>query len=93
MEVGVRDLRAQLAAILRRAGAGQRIVVTAGGRPLARLGPLDADPGAVEPTTIAQLAAIGLVVAARRGDRPRPDVLIPLRVGTRLDRLVGEIRA
>jgi prevent-host-death family protein len=93
MEIGARELRGQLAAVLRRAGAGQRIVVTAGGRPVARLGPLDADVGAVEAPTIAQLAAVGLVVAARRGDRPRPDVLIPLRVGTRLDRVVGEIRA
>jgi antitoxin (DNA-binding transcriptional repressor) of toxin-antitoxin stability system len=92
MEIGVRELRRDLAARLRQAGAGQRIVVTAGGRAVAALGPVTSAPP-VGPPTIEDLAARGLVVPARRGDRPRPDVVVPLRVGARLDRLVAEIRA
>ena len=40
MHIGVRELRADLARLVRRAGAGEEIVVTVGGRPVARLGPL-----------------------------------------------------
>jgi prevent-host-death family protein len=91
MEVGVRQLRAGLAAAVRRAGAGQRIVVTVDGRPAAQLGPIEAS-GPV-PVTLADLAARGQVLAARRADRPPPDLLVPVQVGTRLDRLLAEIRA
>ena len=88
--MNVRELRANLAAALRRAEAGQRIVVTIGGRPVAQLAPIEA-PEAAQPT-LADLAARGLVLPARRDDRPAPDVLVPLRVGTRLDRLLAELR-
>ena len=87
--MNVRELRANLAAALRRAEAGQRIVVTIGGRPVAQLAPIEA-PDA-QPT-LADLAARDLVLPARREDRPAPDVLVPLRVGTRLDRLLAELR-
>jgi prevent-host-death family protein len=87
--MNVRDLRANLATALRRAEAGQRIVVTIGGRPVAQLAPIEGD--GAQPT-LADLAARGLVLPARRDDRPAPDVLVPLRVGTRLDRLLVELR-
>ena len=38
---GIRDLRGSLAEAVRRAGAGQRTVITAHGRPVAQLAPLD----------------------------------------------------
>lgn len=82
-------MRAQAAALVRRAGAGERIVITVGGRPVARLGPLEASPGEV---TIEDLAARGLLVAARRSDRPAPSERIDLRTGTRLDRMLREVR-
>ena len=44
MHVGIRELRADLASTVRRAAAGESIVVTVGGRPVARLGPLDGGP-------------------------------------------------
>jgi prevent-host-death family protein len=87
--LGIRQLRANLAAALRRAGQGERIVVTVAGQPVAQLGPLDPVDGAV---TIDDLAVRGLLVRARRSDRPEPDVLVNLWTGTRLDRLVGEVR-
>jgi len=91
MEVrnSIRELRANLAAAVRQAEAGHRVVVTVGGRPVAQLGPLD--PGAGEPT-LDDLAARGLLQRARRADRPPPDLVIAMPVGTRLDRLLDEVR-
>jgi prevent-host-death family protein len=89
--MNVRELRANLAAALRQAEAGQRVVITAGGRPVAQLGPLQ-PIGTGQQPTIDDLAARGLVVKARRSDRPAPELLVPLAVGARLDRLVSEVR-
>ena len=87
--VGIRELRNQSATVVRRAGAGERIVITVDGRPVAQLGPLEATDDAV---TIDDLAARGLIEPARRGDRPRPDMVMPVWAGTRLDQMVREIR-
>lgn len=87
--VGIRDLRREVAAVVRRAGAGERIVVTVDGRPVAQLGPLEPTGGEV---TIEDLAARGQVVLARRDDRPEPTFSMPLWAGTRLDQLVREVR-
>jgi prevent-host-death family protein len=84
----VRELRANLAAALRRAEAGERVVITAGGRPVAQLGPIEATTA----PTLDDLAAAGLVVRARRADHPDGDVVLALPVGARLDRLFDEIR-
>ena len=88
--MNARLLRSQLAQALRRAEGGERIVVTVGGRPVAQLGPVEA--GAAEGPTIEDLVARGLVVAARRDDRPPPALTVPLWAGTRIDRLLREIR-
>ena len=85
----MRELRNHSASVIRRAGAGERIVVTVDGRPVAQLGPLEAPDTRV---TIDDLAARGLVTPARREDRPEPVVLLPLWTGTRMDSLVREIR-
>lgn len=90
MRLGVRELRANLAALLRRAEAGQRIVITVGGRPVAQLGPVE--PVGPPEVTLADLAAAGLVIAPRRDDRPEADLLVPVPVGSRMDRLVAEVR-
>ncbi|NLV54195.1 MAG: type II toxin-antitoxin system prevent-host-death family antitoxin [Acidimicrobiales bacterium] len=86
----MRTFRAQAATYLRRAEAGERIVVTVAGRPVAQLGPLDPGDGA---PTIDDLAARGLIVPARRSDRPGPDLRLDPWPGTRLDRLVAEVRS
>jgi prevent-host-death family protein len=87
--MNIRELRANLAAVVRQAEAGHRVVVTVGGRPVAQLGPLDSGLG--EPT-LDDLAARGLLQRARRTDRPRPELLVATPVGTRLDRLLDEVR-
>ncbi|MGI9576787.1 MAG: type II toxin-antitoxin system Phd/YefM family antitoxin [Microthrixaceae bacterium] len=87
--IGIRDLRANLATAARRAEAGERVVVTIDGQPVAQLGP-------VEPVdrqlSIHDLAARGLITPARRSDRPAPEFVLPMWAGTRTDQLVREIR-
>jgi prevent-host-death family protein len=87
--IGTRDLRANVAATIRRAQLGERIAITVAGRPVAQLGPLDPLRG---PATLDDLAARGLVLAPRRHDRPDPGEPIPVWAGARLDRLLREQR-
>ena len=87
---GIRQLRSQLTALVRRAGAGERIVITIGDRAVAQLGPVEPDGARV---TIDDLAARGLLEPARRGDRPtEPDTRIDSWTGGRLDRALREVR-
>ena len=88
-EQGIRQLRADVAASVRRAGAGEHIVVTIGGRPVAQLGPLGAAEGQVR---LADLVARGLVVAPRRTGEFRAPAPVSVWSGTRIDRLLREIR-
>jgi len=88
--IGVRDLRQRVAATVRRAGSGDRIVVTVAGRPVAQLGPLE--PGGGGPPTLDDLAARGLLLPPRRHDRPEPGEPVPMWAGARLDRLLREQR-
>jgi len=87
-QIGARDLRANLAAVLRQAAAGERVLVSVDGRPVAQLGPL-------EPTgrpTLADLAASGLVEPPRRPDQPPPPEAADAAVDVRLDRVLAEVR-
>jgi prevent-host-death family protein len=87
--LGIRELRSDLAAAVRRAGAGERIAITVDGRPVAQLGPLEPVSGDL---TVEDLAARGLLELARRDDRPEPEFSMPMWAGTRLDKLVREVR-
>lgn len=87
--LGIRELRGRLTSLVRRAGAGERIVVTIAGRPVAQLGPIEAT---APQTTVDDLIARGLLEPARRGDRPPPDVRIDSWTGNRLDRALREVR-
>ena len=87
--VSIRELRANLAAAVRQAEAGHRVVVTVGGRAVAQLGPITPVAGDI---TVDDLVARGLLVRARRADRPPPGLVVAMPVGTRLDRLLAEIR-
>jgi prevent-host-death family protein len=87
-QIGARELRAHLAAAIRAAGAGERVVITLDGRPVAQLGPLEPS-GA---PSLPELAAAGLVEPPRRADRPGPPAALDAAVDVRLDRIVDEVR-
>ena len=83
----VRALRADLAAAVRRAGGGERIVVTVGGRPAAQLGPLDDQSPDLD-----RLVAAGGVVPPRRTSAWRPPAPVAVWSGVRIDRALAELR-
>jgi len=88
--LGIRDLRTNLTSLVRRAGAGERVVITIAGRPVAQLGPVE--PPTAQPS-IDDLVARGLLEPARRGDRPAdPGVLVDSWTGRRLDHALREVR-
>ena len=87
-QVGARELRANLAAALRQAASGERVVVTVDGRPVAQLGPLEPTGG----PTLVDLAASGLVEPPRRPDRPESPEALDAAVDVRLDRILDEVR-
>lgn len=87
--LGIRELRGRLTSLVRRAGSGERIVITIAGRPVAQLGPVEPAAAVV---TIDDLVARGLLEPARRRDRPPPDVLVDSWTGRRLDRALREVR-
>lgn len=85
----MRELRNNVAAVLRRAAAGERIVVTVDGIPAAQLGP-------IEPTstpTLEDLVATGLVLPPQRRDVAPPDPApIDVAVDIRVDDVLAELR-
>lgn len=87
--IGVRDLRSQLATAVRRAGAGERIVVTVDGRAIAQLGPVESAAGGI---ALADLVASGSLIPPRRTDAARPGVPVPIWSGLRIDRALREVR-
>jgi prevent-host-death family protein len=84
---GIRELRATLADAVRRAEAGERTIVTAHGRPVAQLAPLDEAAPDIE-----RLVSAGALVPPRRRGvwrAPRP---VPIWSGVRIDRALRELR-
>jgi prevent-host-death family protein len=79
MDVGVRELKAKLSAMVQRAASGEVITVTDRGRPVAVLGPPPARidlAAAVEAGWVTPATAIGLRPVARRpGRAPTLDAL------------------
>jgi len=87
--IGIREFRADLAAAVRRAGSGQRVVISVDGRAIAQLGPIEAEQGQ---TVLEDLYAAGAVVAPRRTDDLRLAPPVPVWSGVRLDRALKELR-
>ncbi|HET6663962.1 MAG TPA: type II toxin-antitoxin system prevent-host-death family antitoxin [Acidimicrobiales bacterium] len=86
--VGIRELRNNVAAVVRRASRGERVVVTVDGVPVAQLGPLDAAPG----VTMDDLVAAGLVGPPGRRDRPPLPEVEDAPVDVRPDGVLDELR-
>ncbi|MFN6118520.1 MAG: type II toxin-antitoxin system Phd/YefM family antitoxin [Actinomycetes bacterium] len=97
MPIGIRELRADLAAHVRRAAGGEPTVVSGAGRPAAALVPLSAmrdggDGGDGGETHLASLVASGALVPPRRSDGRVPDRVVAVWGNVRLDRLLREVR-
>jgi prevent-host-death family protein len=86
--VGIRELRNDVAAVVRQAAAGERIVVTVDGRPVAQLGPVEP----VGQPTIEDLVASGAIVAPRRADAPAPPEPVDPPVDARTGPVIDELR-
>ena len=84
---GVRELRTGLADAVRRAAAGERTVVTAHGRPVAQLAPLDEAAPDVE-----GLVSSGALIPPRRAGMWRPPAPVAVWSGVRIDRALRELR-
>jgi prevent-host-death family protein len=83
----IRSVRADLAAVVRRAGAGERVVVTVGGTPTAVLAPVDD-----QAPDLARLVAAGAVLPPRRTTPWRPPAPVAVWAGIRLDRALADLR-
>ncbi len=87
--IGVRDLRQNLATLVRRANGGERVIVTIDGQPVAQLGPITPNHGTV---SLWDLASAGLVEPPSRHDRPIPPEPLPLPADVRAERLMEQVR-
>jgi prevent-host-death family protein len=84
---GIRELRASLADAVRRAEAGERTLITAHGRPVAQLAPLDEAAPDIE-----RLISSGSLIAPRRMGAWRAPAPVPIWSGVRIDRALRELR-
>jgi antitoxin (DNA-binding transcriptional repressor) of toxin-antitoxin stability system len=91
MAIGVRQLRSDLAAHVRRAAGGETTIISVGGHPAAALGPLAMREPSDE-ADLSSLVASGAVIAPRRADRRVAEGTVPTWANVRLDRLLREIR-
>ena len=87
LRVGIRELRNDVAAVVRRAAAGERVVITVDGQPVAQLGPLE-PAGA---PTLDDLIASGHVRAPRRAV-PEPPDAEDAPIDARSDWILDDIR-
>jgi prevent-host-death family protein len=88
--VGIRELRNNVAAVVRRAAAGERIVITVDGMATAQLGPLT--PLGQQQPTLDDLIATGLAHPPRRRDRPTEPDVEDVPVDARPDAILDELR-
>ncbi len=88
-KLGIRELREQSAKYVQRAGAGEHIVVTVNGEPVAQLGPLES---AHSQASITELIAKMALIAPRRKDTFKLSHPIAVHSGARIDQLLREVR-
>ena len=90
--IGIRQLRADLSAHVRRAAGGETTVISIGGAPAAALTPLTERDTVHQGTDLSSLIASGALIPPRRNDRRTADGTIATWANVRLDRLLREIR-
>lgn len=90
--IGTRELRADLAAHVRRAAAGEPTIIGINGQPAAVLTSHAGSGDVATAATMSSLIAAGAVVAPRRSDQRTAEGTVPVWGNLRLDRLLREIR-
>jgi antitoxin (DNA-binding transcriptional repressor) of toxin-antitoxin stability system len=90
--IGIRQLRADLAAHVRRAAGGETTVISIGGHPAAALMPLATREEPAGDIALSSLIASGALIAPRRSDGHVAGGTISTWANVRLDRLLREIR-
>ena len=88
--IGIRELRERSATFIKRAGAGEQIIITVSGDPVATLGPITTT--ATQAITLTDLVANGAVVAPRRRDKYQIPKAITFNSGSRIDQTLREVR-
>jgi prevent-host-death family protein len=87
--VGIRQLRSDVAAVVRRAAAGEKIVITVSGQSVALLSPVATSEHTVG---LDDLVARGLVIPPRRISKWVPSAPVKVWSDPRIDLLLREIR-
>jgi antitoxin (DNA-binding transcriptional repressor) of toxin-antitoxin stability system len=90
--IGIRELRMDLAAHVRRAAGGETTVISIAGAPAAALTPLAMSDEPLDAAHLSSLVASGSLIAPRRSDGRVADGTVSTWANVRLDRLLREIR-
>jgi len=88
--VTIRELRNDVSRIVRRARAGERLLVTVNGVPAAEIGPLSEGPGK---PTLEELIASGAILPPRTRAKPQPARPLDLDGPLTTDEILRELRA
>jgi len=88
--IGIREFRERSATFIKRAGAGEQIIITVSGDPVATLGPITST--ATQTFTLTDLVASGAVVAPRRRDKYQIPKAVTFTSGSRIDQTLREVR-
>jgi prevent-host-death family protein len=87
--IALRELRNQASRVVRRARAGERLIITVDGVPAAEIGPVRTADAAV---SLDELIATGSVVAPRSRSLQRPPKPQPAPAGRRSADVLRELR-
>jgi prevent-host-death family protein len=88
--IGIRELRNETSQVVRRARAGERIIVTVDGMPAAEIGPIGAT---TEARTIDDLIVTGRMLPRQSTAPPRPAQPVAVPGGRTTTQILDELRA
>ncbi|HTS15053.1 MAG TPA: type II toxin-antitoxin system prevent-host-death family antitoxin [Candidatus Sulfotelmatobacter sp.] len=86
--IAIRELRNQVSRVVRRARAGERLIITVDGVPAAEIGPV----GAAGTATLHELIASGAVAAARLRTPAPPAKPVPAPSGLTSEAVLAQLR-
>jgi prevent-host-death family protein len=87
--IAVRELRNQASRVVRRARAGERMIITVDGVPMAEIGPIRP---AEQAGSLEELLATGALMPARRRTAARPARPMPAPSGRTSSSVLTELR-